>query len=53
MKILILGATGRTRILILEEALNQNYDVNCLVQEPKNIKKNHKNLKIIKGSPDR
>ena len=52
MKILILGATGRTGKLILEEALNQGYEVNCLVREPKKIKKNHNNLKIFKGSPE-
>ena len=52
MKILILGATGRTGKLILEEALHQDYEVNCLVREPKKIKKNHKNLKILKGSPE-
>ncbi len=53
MKILILGATGRTGKLILEEALNQGYDVNCLVREPTRIKKNDKNLKILKGSPEK
>lgn len=52
MKILILGATGRTGKLILEEALNQGYEVNCLVREPKKIKKNHNHLKIFKGSPE-
>ena len=52
MKILVLGATGRTGKLILEEALNKDYEVNCLVRKPKKIKKNHKNLKILKGSPE-
>jgi putative NADH-flavin reductase len=53
MKILILGATGRTGKLILEETLNQGYEVNCLVREPKKITENHNNLKILKGSPER
>ena len=52
MKILILGATGRTGKLILKEAIHQDYEVNCLVREPKKIKENHKNLKILKGSPE-
>jgi len=52
MKILILGATGRTGKLILEEALNQGYEVNCLVREPKKIKETNKKLKILKGSPE-
>ena len=52
MKILILGATGRTGKLILEEALSQGYKVNCLVRETAKIKENHKNLIILKGSPE-
>ncbi len=53
MKILILGASGRTGKIILEIALNQGYDVNCLVREPKKIKITHRMLTIFKGSPDR
>ena len=53
MKILLLGATGRTGKLILAEALNQGYTLNCLVREPKKIKDNHKLLTIYKGSPER
>lgn len=53
MKILILGATGRTGKLILEEALNQGYQVNCLVREFERVKRNNKNVKVIKGSPER
>ena len=49
MKILILGATGRTGKLILEEALNQGYDINCLVRDPKKIDGNHKNMKIYEN----
>ena len=52
MKILILGATGRTGKLILTEALKQGYDINCLVREPKKIKENHDALTIFKGSPE-
>jgi len=37
MKILILGATGRTGRLIVEEALKQGYDLNVLVRDKKNI----------------
>ncbi|MCF8262372.1 MAG: NAD(P)H-binding protein [Melioribacteraceae bacterium] len=52
MKILLLGATGRTGKLILEEALNQGYEVNCLVREPKKIKENNNNLRVFKDSPE-
>lgn len=51
MKILILGATGRTGQLILKEALNQNYRVNCLVRDPKRINQKNSNLAVLKGSP--
>ncbi|MFD0862587.1 NAD(P)-dependent oxidoreductase [Sungkyunkwania multivorans] len=53
MKILILGATGRTGKLILEEALYQGYEVHCLVREPKKIKENSKKLRVFQGSPER
>lgn len=53
MKILILGATGRTGKLILAEALHQGFEINCLVREPDNIKKKHNNLKLYQGSPER
>ena len=52
MKLLILGATGRTGKLILEEALNQGYKVRCLVREPKKINLNHNALEVYKGSPE-
>ncbi|MBO0593987.1 NAD(P)H-binding protein [Cellulophaga sp. E16_2] len=53
MKILILGATGRTGKLVLAEALRQGYEINCLVREPKKITENHIMLNIFKGSPER
>lgn len=52
MKILILGATGRTGKLILSEALKQGFEINCLVRKPDKIKVNHSDLKIYKGSPE-
>ena len=53
MKVLILGASGRTGKLILDESLRKGYDVNCLVRDPKKVRENHDNLKIYKGSPER
>jgi putative NADH-flavin reductase len=49
MKILVLGATGRTGKHIVEYALSKGYQVNCLVRNPEKIP-SHSNLKIIKGS---
>lgn len=52
MKLLVLGATGRTGKLILQEALNRGYKVNCLVRKPEKIKVKNKLLSIYKGSPE-
>ena len=51
MKILLLGATGRTGKLILNELLGQRYQINCLVRESEEINEIHKNLTVFKGSP--
>ena len=51
MKILLLGATGRTGKLILKELLGQRYQINCLVREPEKINETNKNLTVLKGSP--
>jgi putative NADH-flavin reductase len=53
MKVLILGATGRTGKLILEESLNQGHEINCLVRKPEKIKEKHKRLNLFEGSPER
>ncbi len=52
MKILILGATGRTGKLILKEVIKKGFEVNCLVREPKKIKENSNLLTVYKGSPE-
>lgn len=54
MKILILGATGRTGILVLEEAIRNGYEANCLVRDSKKISvSNQKNrIHIIEGTPE-
>lgn len=52
MRILILGATGRTGKLILKNALEKGFKITCLVREPKKVLEKNINLKICKGSPD-
>ena len=52
MKILILGASGRTGKLILKESLQQGLEVNCLVRNPDSVLSKHASLSIFKGSPD-
>ena len=49
MKILVLGATGRTGRLILEKAVNDNHEVTAIVRDPSKI--NRTGSKIIQGTP--
>src|SRR6195952_3015039 len=53
MKILILGATGRTGRLIVEETLKQGYDLNVLVRDKNKISFNSKSIKVYQGTPTR
>ncbi len=53
MKILILGATGRTGRLIVEEALKQGYDLNVLVRDKNQIPFDTKSIKVYQGTPAR
>lgn len=61
MQILLLGATGRTGVLVLKEALERNHAATALARNPESLSTNpvianHPNnskdlLKIIQGSP--
>jgi putative NADH-flavin reductase len=53
MKILILGATGRTGRLIVEEALKQGYDLHVLVRDESKISFGSKSIKVYQGTPAR
>jgi len=53
MKILIIGATGRTGRLIVEEALKQGYDLNVLVRDKNKMPFNSKSIKVYQGTPGR
>ena len=48
MRILLLGATGRTGKLVLEKAIENDFEVNCLVRNPEKISA-IKNLNVFKG----
>ncbi|MPR33684.1 NAD(P)-dependent oxidoreductase [Salmonirosea aquatica] len=50
-KIAVLGATGRTGIWIVQEALQRGYAVNALVREQSSLNIEHNDLTIIKGTP--
>ncbi|MEM1001769.1 MAG: NAD(P)H-binding protein, partial [Bacteroidota bacterium] len=51
MKVLILGATGRTGKLVLKNALDQGHDVHCLVRNPERIEE-RAGLTIFEGNPN-
>lgn len=50
MRILLLGATGRTGKLVLKKALEQGYQVNCLSRNINRIE-NRQNLNLFEGNP--
>ena len=51
MKLLVLGATGRTGKWVLEEALQAGYIVHALVRAPQNVKRSHHpRLQLFTGS---
>ena len=52
MRLLILGATGRTGKWILEEALRQGYEVTCLVRKAQKLPAINPSVKVLEGSPD-
>ncbi|TRX56209.1 hypothetical protein FNH22_16350 [Fulvivirga sp. M361] len=52
MMILLLGGTGRTGKLVLEEAVKRGYLVNCLVRDPTRLERDHASINFFKGSPN-
>ena len=53
MKVLLLGATGRTGKLALQKALQQGYEVHVLVRDAGKIKAEHPHLKVFEGDPSK
>ncbi|AYD48100.1 NAD(P)-dependent oxidoreductase [Arachidicoccus soli] len=53
MKILILGATGRTGRLIVEEAIKQGHALNVLVRDIHKIPFDSKSINVFQGTPAR
>lgn len=50
MKLLLLGATGRTGKHVLEQALEQGYHLSCLVRKPERLQ-GQQNVSIFEGDP--
>jgi putative NADH-flavin reductase len=51
MRILLLGATGRTGKLLLEQALQRSHTVNVLVRDKNKINGNDHRVTVFEGSP--
>jgi len=51
MKILVLGATGRTGNYIVKEAIDRGMEVNALVRNSSRLLTRNNKLKIFEGSP--
>ena len=49
MKIAIFGGTGRTGLLLVEQALEQGYQVVALAREPAKLTFQHDALKVVHG----
>ncbi len=49
MKLAVFGASGKTGILIVYQALNQGHTVTAFAREPSKVTIQHKNLRIVQG----
>ena len=49
MKIAVFGASGKTGILIVYQALNQGHEVTAFARQPTKVTIQHKNLRVILG----
>ncbi|PIK52082.1 putative flavin reductase (NADPH)-like [Apostichopus japonicus] len=49
MKLAILGATGRTGVHLVEQALEEGHEVVAIVRTPSKVTTEHENLKVVSG----
>ncbi|HQY12841.1 MAG: SDR family oxidoreductase [Ferruginibacter sp.] len=49
MKLLILGATGRTGQQLVAQALEQHHEVTAFVRDPSKLELQHEKLTVVKG----
>ncbi len=49
MKIAVFGASGKTGILVVYQALNQGHQVTAFARQPSKVTIQHKNFRIIQG----
>jgi uncharacterized protein YbjT (DUF2867 family) len=51
MRILILGATGRTGRFLVEEAVKQGYAVKVLLRDRSRLNVSSKSISLFEGTP--
>lgn len=49
MKLLIIGGTGKTGRELIKQGLEQGHFITAVVRNPKKLKNDHPNLKVLKG----
>src|ERR1700737_1901819 len=49
MNLVVLGATGRTGRLVVEQALAAGHTVTALVRSPEKLTAGHSNLRVVRG----
>jgi uncharacterized protein YbjT (DUF2867 family) len=49
MNLVVLGASGRTGRLVVEQALAAGHTVTALVRSPEKLPRGHANLRVVKG----
>ena len=49
MNLVVLGATGRTGSLVVEQALAAGHTVTALVRSPEKLTAGHSNLRVVRG----
>jgi putative NADH-flavin reductase len=50
MKIVVFGASGKTGLLLVEQALEAGHEVKAYVRTPGSIKTEHPNLEVVAGN---
>jgi putative NADH-flavin reductase len=53
MKLFVLGATGKTGKLVVEQALAKGHEVTAFVRSPEKMASRHERLTVRKGDPTR
>jgi putative NADH-flavin reductase len=49
VKLLVIGATGRTGVEVVQQALARNHHVTAFVRSPENISLKNERLTVLKG----